>query len=692
MFEAYKKFKIAIYGLSVETEKTLATLDGNYKIVGLLDSFREDGEMYGKPIISISDAINQGVKLIIVVARPGSCKAIKNKIGNICKENQINLIDIRGNNLLANNKVVYKFSGISGITKTEIINKIRQADVVSFDLFDTLIMRQTLYADDVIRYVESNLLQKGIVIKDFYKKRISSEKELSQRYAPKLIDIYQDVLVKSDDSVDKKAFTAIELAEVEWGIDFELLVPRKDVCDIFREAVKCGKHVYVISDTYYNRVQLEKILNKCGITEYTDILSSSDYSTGKTQQLYGVLKNKEKGKKCLHIGDDIVADIESAAAWGIETCQIFSGLELFNMAGDFGLTADNDALSEHLRIGMFVAKIFNSPFQFETEEKQVSVANAYDIGYLFCAPIISDFVFWFYKQVVEQDIKNIWFCARDGYLIKKLYTYLLKLHNQKDNSIYFFTSRTAAIRAGMQNEKDIQYVEDMKFSGTIEENLKKRFGIESENVDKCDTCSEKDGLFKYEKIILSNAAVARENYQKYIQKLSIQNGNIAFFDFVAKGTCQMYVQRLIQNHIKGLYFLQLEVDNMAEKGLDIVSFYSDKEKDTSAIFDNYYIIETLLTAPHSSVQGFDKNGEPVLACETRSEESINCFLSVQEGILGYFKLYLKSCPAEEQKINKMLDEKILKLLHEIKITDKNFMNLVVEDPFFNRMTSITDVL
>ncbi len=40
------------------------------------------------------------------------------------------------------------------------------------------------------------------------------------------------------------------------------------------------------------------------------------------------------------------------------------------------------------------------------------------------------------------------------------------------------------------------------------------------------------------------------------------------FDFVAKGTTQMYLQRLFPQHMKGFYFLQLEPEFMAEKGLD----------------------------------------------------------------------------------------------------------------------------
>ncbi len=81
------KQKIAVYGLSLETEKHLPELAGKYEIVGLLDSYRNEGIEYGYAIISIDEVISKHIDKIIVVARPGSCKAIAKRIGNICREN-----------------------------------------------------------------------------------------------------------------------------------------------------------------------------------------------------------------------------------------------------------------------------------------------------------------------------------------------------------------------------------------------------------------------------------------------------------------------------------------------------------------------------------------------------------------------------------------------------------------------------
>ena len=133
--------KIAIYGIGIETKKILPNIISQYDVIGLLDSFMTEGNIYGQPIISIEKAISEGISLIIVVARPGSCKAITKRIANICVSNNIGLYDIRGKNLLADDKIVYDYSAVEGYTYDELLSRINQYDVVSFDLFDTLIMR-----------------------------------------------------------------------------------------------------------------------------------------------------------------------------------------------------------------------------------------------------------------------------------------------------------------------------------------------------------------------------------------------------------------------------------------------------------------------------------------------------------------------------------------------------------------------
>ena len=676
--------KLLIYGLSTETERVLNEWNGKYNVIGLLDGFKTSGQQFGYPILDINDVVKLENIIIIVVARPGSCKAIAKRIGDLCRENNVELFDIRGKDLLADTRVVYDFTAAQGYTRQDLLSAIENAKVVSFDLFDTLAIRNISSFEGVLKLVDARFREKGINIPNFVNKRLKIEKELSFDNAPKLGEIYSEVLK----DVGEFSFSADELAGIEFEVDKNLIEERRDVVDLLNELVKKNKLIYITSDSYYTKEQISQILERIGVAFVTDVLISCEYGTSKTGNLFEKLKAVSGEADILHVGDDIVADIESAKRHGINTFQIYSAAELLELVGGLKLSETENSLSDQIKVGMFVANLFNSPFQFEDDEKRIHAEDAKDVGYLFCAPMIMDFTKWFEEESKDAGNTNRWLCARDGYLLKRLYEIMFP--SQKAE--YFYTSRISAIRAGVDSIADIEYVDGMKFSGECKENLKIRFGISAEVLDTADIDNGQEGLLKYSKAILDNLKSKKENNLKYIDKLDAEDGSISLFDFVAKGTCQMYIQRLTQNPIKGLYFLQLDPEFMKDKNLDIKPFYTDMERDSSAIFDNYYILETLLTSPEASVDEFDDEGNPVFAKETRTDKDIACFMRAQDGIIEYVKKYISICPVSESSINKKLDEIFLTLVHNVEIRDKDFLSLTVEDPFFNRMTDITDVL
>lgn len=676
--------KIVLYGLSTETERILNEWDGKYNVLGLLDGFKNSGEQFGYPIMDINDVVKIEDVIIIVVARPGSCKVIAKRIGDLCRENNVPLFDIRGKNLLIDSKVVYDFTSVSGYTKQELLDAIKQSKVISFDLFDTLLVRNISSFDGLVTLVDTRLKEQKINIPDFKNKRIQAEKTLSVGKTPTLTEIYTDIL-KNEENVSATADT---LAYIEFGIDKSIIEARTEMVELCNSLVKDGKQIYITSDSYYKEEWIQEIMQFIGVCEVTGVLISCNYGTGKTTGLFDELIKLSGTSDILHIGDDIVADIESAKRCGIKVFQVYSASELLEMVGGLKLENADMSLSDKIRIGMFIANIFNSPFQFEDEAKRIHTDSARDIGYLFCAPMIMDFVKWFEEESQKLGVGNKWLCARDGYLIHKLY----KIMYSEQKTYYIYTSRISAIRAGMETISDVEYVDSMKFGGECEDNIRIRFGIDAAAIDKNMIDEEASGLMKYSKTIIETAKTKKENNLRYIEGMDVQDGEISFFDFVAKGTSQMYIQKLVDNPIIGLYFLQLEPEFMKDKNLDIKPFYTEDERSTSAIFDNYYILETILTSPEGSVDEFDENGNPVFAKETRSEKDIACFMSAQEGISSYVTKYIRICPDSEFQINKRLDEVFLTLVHNVEIRDTAFLNLTIEDPFFNRMTDITDVL
>lgn len=669
----YRNCKIAVYGLSKETERVLSEMPDEFQIVGILDGYKQEGSIYGKRIISIEQAIHERVDAIIVVARPGSCRVISNRIGAICRENRIALYDMWGNDLNISFNDNYNFKNIRGVTREQLMQSIGQYDVVSFDLFDTLIMRKTLFASDVLEIVENRLKQKNIYIKDFSKMRLNSEQELAQVCAPTLLQIYNNMS-------DKYMLTLIspkELAELEWKVEQEVLVPRNDMCVLLENICADGKKVYIVSDTYYTEKQVRQLLKEYNIKGEMEVLCSCEYGVSKTQGLYDVLLKKMGSRSCLHIGDDEVTDVREAQKHGIATVRISSGIELFEKVGYLGLLGNNQRLENRIKLGMIVANLFNSPFQFESEKADICIKSAYDLGYLFFAPVISDFVLWFDYQIQKKNIMNIWFCARDGYLIKQLYDML----DRDPLSIYFMTSRIAAIRAGIRCKEDIDYVNNMGFSGSLKSMMSERYGIQISNNE------------KYKEVILHKAKNCRRGYKKYIADMKLNEGAIAFFDFVSSGTSQMFLKRLVDNTLEGFYFIRIEENYKEKKDLNITSFYEMKKNDEcNELFKNYYILETILTSQSPSLKEINEQGEFIYQQEMRTNKELECIEAIQEGIRKYFLTYknLHICYVENE--DRELDEKILGLIHKLKIDNKTFLELKLNDIFFHRITKMEELI
>ena len=199
--EKYTSADIAIYGLGTEAERFLNECGNELHIVGLLDGFRNTGSMFGYPIIPADKAAEQ-VSMILVIARPGSCRAIAKRIGQLCKDTDTELINIRGENLLEERKPAFDFSGIGA--EFDLAEKINNADYISFDLFDTLVMRKFHTREDMLKCVESRLREKGIDIPDFVNRRLKAEKDISKNHSPLLKEIYEELINETSNEGEEK--------------------------------------------------------------------------------------------------------------------------------------------------------------------------------------------------------------------------------------------------------------------------------------------------------------------------------------------------------------------------------------------------------------------------------------------------------------------------------------------------------
>jgi len=409
-----KEHVIAIYGLSNLTQKLLGQLREEFNIIGLLDGYRQSGTLYGKSIISMEQAIQSKVEAIIVVARPSSRRIIVNRIREICKEHGIKLYDVHGNDLLEPISNRANSNAVKGSGKEELLKRIDENEVISFDIFDTLITRATLYPTDVFELVEQRILSRHGHGYDFSNKRQEAERTLSRIGTPTIYDIYQQL----EEQIDLNKQELKEILEIEWQTEKEVILPRYDMCEVFQYALEKQKKVYLVSDMYYPAELLKSLLDELGIVGYERLLVSCDYRTTKGLELFKILKGIAGNTSYIHIGDNYLSDIKGAQCNGIEGAWVRSGIDMFESLYWSEQFAEYNDLTDRVKLGMFVSRMFNSPFILS--ETQLTINNPKDFGYLFLAPILSQYCIWLYNRLLQNNENTILLGARDGFLLKRL--------------------------------------------------------------------------------------------------------------------------------------------------------------------------------------------------------------------------------------------------------------------------------
>lgn len=159
---------------------------------------------------------------------------------------------------------------------------IDECDVVSFDMYDTLVFR----AAPVFDYI-SALLK----VPEFAAKRIMAEKNCGSKIRGYTIyDIYESMPVVSP------------LLEIE--LEIQVAVRNNEMKEVYDYAKKKGKHIVLTSDMYLPKKILDRILSKIEI-DVENTYVSCDYKKSKSEgDLYEVLKNDYPNMKILHIDDN----------------------------------------------------------------------------------------------------------------------------------------------------------------------------------------------------------------------------------------------------------------------------------------------------------------------------------------------------------------------------------------------------
>ena len=350
--------RVYIYGTGDIAKKLVRKYnDSDFQIVGILDRVRIYGRFEGVKIVEWRD-ISEGDADGVIIAAPNSVrKEIYMRILPYCMARDLIILDASerlleedfGENVFIEKKSEY------ARTKEELLNQVNHYDVISFDIFDTLLMRKVLEPLDVFSYVEDRMSEKDSRYKDFRKYRRTAEISCIDG---NIYEIYRKIIELMDLSEEESQL----LLDEEIKSEKELLVVRRDVLDVLNYALKIGKKVIAVSDMYLPQNIMTGILEEKGIIGFDDVFVSCDFKKSKNNGLFEKVRDGYSNK-ILHIGDDYFADIVSPNRYGIDSMGVYKSSDLLRMSDKAKKIGYIMNLDESLKTGEELSVYYNSPFE-----------------------------------------------------------------------------------------------------------------------------------------------------------------------------------------------------------------------------------------------------------------------------------------------------------------------------------------
>ncbi len=361
-----------------------------------------------------------------------------------------------------------KYNSINSIIKKMNDSTI---SVISFDIFDTLIVRTIGSPSDLFELLDKYFKQLNASAISFRKIRVEAENVLRRMITSgeiKKEDITLDEIydvITSLFGVEKTVADRMKNYETE--LECELCKPRKTGQRLYKEAIKTGKRVILTSDMYLEEAVVTKILDNCGYKGWHKLYLSSTLGLRKvTGNLYKYIVTElgVKSEQILHIGDNEQSDYELAVKNGCQSVWLPSARYMYENKGCgnqvkkiCGELTNWEAAQNSVGIGIMrqlaANKYFDDPFR-QFEEKSDYNADAYFIGYAALGMELLSLVNWIIKCAKEDGVNNVIFMARDGYLPLKAYE-LLSQYKELPKASYLYVSRIAVLPAMIHTALDL---------------------------------------------------------------------------------------------------------------------------------------------------------------------------------------------------------------------------------------------
>lgn len=321
--------------------------------------------------------------------------------------------------------------------------------VVSFDIFDTLIVRPFWVPTDLFLFLDkeiSKLLHTTDVI-NFSSFRKTYEIEARSQASGE--DLTLDYIYKYIESKEVFPSHIIQsLMERELELEMRFCSARKSAAKLVDFARSAKKRVIAVSDMYLPSDFINSILLNNGIDVDQVFVSGELGITKGTGNIYKHVIKTEGVEFCevLHIGDNKKTDFYVPRKLGMHafyyprTIELASGKNIKKAFEQIRSSISNFHAMDELGIRCMLAvaanRVYDDPFRKVSREE---LFGCFSLGMYCMAQGL-----WVFKLAKEHNYNQVLFFSRDGYIPFLAYKCLRRYENNPEAS-YIRTSRKALI-------------------------------------------------------------------------------------------------------------------------------------------------------------------------------------------------------------------------------------------------------
>lgn len=578
------------------------------------------------------------------------------------------------------------------INFSNIINDINNSKVISFDVFDTLITRNLIEPKDIFFYVglkASKDLKLRLHPEKFVALRLQAEKDarnLSSRADITINEIYKNLSEKL--IIDYE--TSLKIKQIELDAELKFITNRPEIKELYEYARSKNKQIFLVSDMYLSRNFILKLLRKAGYSEIKldQILVSSEFGKLKFDgKLFEELINIAGTKDILHIGDTFKVDTKGARSVGLKGyycenahSEFIKIPEISKLFGRY-LRAPEKKMGLSLSLGIFANSLLRNihPSKIYNRESLFD-GKAYNIGFMGLGIFLVSFCLWLKEYSERNNIRNLYFLARDGYILKRVFDSLFDPKDVSISSRYLISSRRMYSIPSIFNKKDLNVIFNNSYTGKIDKFICNRLGLAS-NLEKCliklqdlkliDSSDDVvttngDGLIKLRMIvgaledeILKEASTEREALCKYFNATIDKEHKGALVDLGYNGSIAAYFNKITGCNFESINVLA-DSSSLERTGIPADLMITGWANDQIPFVDYNFnlrniipLFESLFSCKQNQAEKAiinSKNQYEIVYIndlESQSEKRLQFIEEVERGCLDFSEQFANFIPGEE---------------------------------------------